>query len=84
MGRFIDLLKEQCENCNRIMLPRSISGRYISGEPVVLHECPFCSYTRFHSQLGFKGVRKRRAEPVSRRAGGRFSTFLKRRAEKMR
>ena len=84
MGRLVDLLKQECENCRRITLPRSISGRYVSGELAVLHECPFCSYVRFHGQLGFKGERKRRAEPVSKRAGGRLSTFLRNRAEKMR
>jgi len=84
MGALIDALKQRCENCNRIALPRSISGRYESGEPVVLHECSYCGYVRFHGQLGFKGVRKRKAEPLSRRAGGRFSQYLIKRAEKMK
>ena len=82
MGRLVDMLKQKCENCNRIALARTISGKYISGENAVLHECSFCGYLRFHNQLGFKGTRKRKAEPVSRRAGGRFSSYLRKRAEK--
>jgi hypothetical protein len=83
MGRLIDMLKQRCENCNRISLPLSISGCYVSGEPVVLHQCSFCDYIRFHGQLGFKGVRKRKAEPISRKAGGRFSRYLGKMAEKL-
>jgi hypothetical protein len=82
MGRLIDMLKQKCENCSRIALPRSISGKYISGETAVLHECSFCGYIRFHGQLGFKGKRKRKAEPISKKAGGRFSRYLRKRAEK--
>tara|TARA_R100000458_G_C8270627_1_gene245386 strand:+ start:349 stop:600 length:252 start_codon:yes stop_codon:yes gene_type:complete len=83
MGRLIDMLKHKCENCNRVALPRTISGKYVSGETAILHECSFCGYIRFHGQLGFKGKRKRKAEPISRRAGGRFSTSLRKMAEKM-
>ena len=32
MGRLIDMLKHKCENCNRVALPRTISGKYVSGE----------------------------------------------------
>lgn len=83
MGRLVDMLKQKCENCNRIALPLSISGKYISGEPVVLHECSFCGYIRFHGQLGFKGERKRIREPISKKAGGRFSRYLRQMAEKL-
>tara|TARA_R100000234_G_scaffold104849_2_gene74876 strand:- start:3686 stop:3931 length:246 start_codon:yes stop_codon:yes gene_type:complete len=77
MGRLIDMLKQKCENCKRIALPRSISGKYLSGEFVVLHECSFCGYLRFHGQLGFKGVRKRKQSPVSKKGTGRFSNYLR-------
>jgi len=83
MGRLIDMLKQKCENCSKTALPRSISGRYISGEPAVLHECSFCGYLRFHGQLGFKGVRKRKRSPVSKRANGRLSHYLRQMAEKL-
>ena len=83
MGRLIDSLKLKCENCNRIALPLTISGKYLSGEPAVLHECSFCGYVRFHGQLGFKGVRKRRAEPLSKKANGRLSRYLRQMAEKL-
>lgn len=83
MGRLIDMLKQKCENCNRIALPLSISGKYISGEPVVLHECSFCGYIRFHGQLGFKGQRKRIRKPISKKAGGRFSRYLRQMAKKL-
>ena len=83
MGRLIDMLKQKCENCNRIALPRTISGKYISGEPAVLHECSFCGYLRFHGQLGFKGVRKRKQSPVSKKGVGRLSNYLRKMAEKL-
>lgn len=83
MGRLIDSLKLKCENCNRIALPLTISGKYLSGEPAVLHECSFCGYVRFHGQLGFKGVRKRKAEPLSKKANGRLSRYLRQMAEKL-
>lgn len=76
MGRLVDELKQKCENCNRIALPLSIAGNYISGEKAVLHQCPFCKYIRFHGQLGFKGERKRKASPVAKSAKGRFSRYL--------
>jgi hypothetical protein len=82
MSKFVDLLKQKCENCNRIALPRSIAGNYISGEKAVLHECPFCRYVRFHGQLGFKGERKRKAKPVAKITGGRLSRYLRKKAEK--
>jgi hypothetical protein len=82
MGRFIEHLKQKCENCNRIALPLSIAGNYISGEKVVLHQCPFCDYVRFHGQLGFKGQRKRKTKTVAKSTGGRFSRYLRKRAEK--
>ena len=83
MGRLIDMLKQKCENCNPIALPRSISGKYVSGELAVLHECSFCGYLRFHGQLGFKGVRKRKQSPVSKRGAGRFSKYLRQMAKKL-
>ena len=83
MGRLIDMLKQKCENCSRIALPRSISGRYMSGEPAILHEWSFCGYLRFHGQLGFKGVRKRKQLPVSKKGVGRFSKYLRQMAEKL-
>ena len=73
MGRLVDELKQQCENCNRIALPMCIAGNYISGEKAVIHQCSFCNYLRFHGQLGFKGERKRRAKPVAKITGGRLS-----------
>jgi hypothetical protein len=82
VGRFIDHLKQKCENCSRIALPLSIAGNYISGEKAVLHQCPFCDYVRFHGQLGFKGQRKRKAKTVAKSTGGRFSRYLRKRAEK--
>jgi len=81
MGKLIDTLKQRCENCNRISLPLSISGRYVSGEPAVLHQCSYCDYVRFHGQLGFKGERKRKREPLSKRSGGRFSRYLLKKAK---
>ena len=83
MGRLVDMLKQKCENCNRIALARTISGKYISGENAVLHECSFCGYLRFHGQLGFKGVRKRKQLPVSKKGTGRFSKYLRQMAEKL-
>jgi hypothetical protein len=82
VGRFIEHLKQKCENCSRIALPLSIAGNYISGEKAVLHQCPFCDYVRFHGQLGFKGQRKRKAKTVAKSTGGRFSRYLRKRAEK--
>jgi hypothetical protein len=82
VGRFIEYLKQKCENCSRIALPLSIAGNYISGEKAVLHQCPFCDYVRFHGQLGFKGQRKRKAKTVAKSTGGRFSRYLRKRAEK--
>ena len=83
VGRLVEMLRHKCENCNRLSLPLTISGKYLSGEPVVLHECSFCGYVRFHGQLGFKGVRKRKAEPLSKKANGRLSRYLRQMAEKL-
>jgi len=82
MGRLIEMFKRDCENCRRISIPLSISGRYVSGEPVVMHQCPHCSYVRPHGGLGPVGLRKRKKSPVSKRAGGRLSLFLREMARK--
>ena len=83
VGRLVEILRHKCENCGRKSLPLTISGKYLSGEPAVLHECSFCGYVRFHGQLGFKGVRKRKAEPLSKKANGRLSRYLRQMAEKL-
>ena len=83
VGRLVEMLRHKCENCGRKSLPLTISGKYLSGEPAVLHECSFCGYIRFHGQLGFKGVRKRKAEPLSKKANGRLSRYLRQMAEKL-
>tara|TARA_B100000902_G_C26811109_1_gene669234 strand:+ start:252 stop:503 length:252 start_codon:yes stop_codon:yes gene_type:complete len=82
MSQFVDLFKQKCENCNRIALPLCIAGSYISGEKVVIHQCSFCNYLRFHGQLGFKGERKRKAKPVAKQTGGRLSRYLLKRSER--
>lgn len=83
MGRLIDMMKQKCEECGRVALPRSISGRYLSGEPVVLHECSFCGYLRQHSQLGLHGLRKQKASNVTRYKQGRLSRYLREMAKRL-
>jgi len=83
MGRLIDMLKQKCESCTKVTLPRSISGRYISGETAVLHECSYCGYLRFHGQLGLLGLRKRKSKRVAKRANGRLSQYLREMAKKL-
>ena len=83
MGRLIDMMKQKCEECRRVALPRSISGRYLSGEPVVLHECSFCGYLRQHSQLGLHGLRKQKSSNVTRSSQGRLSRYLRQMAKKL-
>jgi hypothetical protein len=84
MSKFVDALKDKCENCNRLVLPLTIAGNYISGEKAVIHQCPFCNYLRLHGQLGFKGERKRKAKPVAKITGGRLSRYLRKKAEKLK
>jgi len=83
LGRLIDTLKLQCEKCLKSSIPLSISGKYISGERAVIHQCPVCGYIRFHGQLGIIGERKQRRSKVTVKGGGRLTHYLRDMAKKL-
>ena len=54
MGRLVDELKQKCENCNRIALPLSIAGNYISGEKLYCINVHSVNISAFMGNLGSK------------------------------
>jgi hypothetical protein len=82
MGRLVEMLRSDCENCRKVSIPLSISGKYVSGEPAAFQQCPHCDYIRPYGGLGPIGLKKRKRKPVSKRSGGRFSLFLREMAKK--
>jgi len=77
------MLRHKCEECGKVSLPLSISGKYLSGEPIVIHQCSFCGYLRQHGQLGLHGVRKQKSSNVTRSRQGRLSRYLRQMAKKL-
>jgi len=72
MGKLIDIFKQKCENCSNEMIPLGITGRYVTGEPARIIQCPICSYLRFLGQLGVIGQREFKRKV----SGGRLAKIL--------
>ncbi len=52
MGGLVTALMRRCRVCKATALPLSISGVYLAGERVILHECPNCHTVLKHGSLG--------------------------------
>jgi hypothetical protein len=52
MGGLIKALMCRCIVCKATALPLSISGVYLTGNNVILHECPNCHTVRKHGSRG--------------------------------
>ena len=73
MSKFIDLLRQKCDTCSTPVIPLSISGVYLAGGQVILHECPKCGYIRKH---GIKTPSVRRRKKPKSFSYGRLSQLI--------
>lgn len=48
MGQIVEALTHKCVICKRVSIPLSISGVYLAGGQVILHECSHCGHVRKH------------------------------------
>ena len=77
MGRLIERLRLECEECKMKALPNTICGRYVDNTPIIIYECPMCGYLRHHCRTGRK-AEKRAQDALRKRKPFKYGRLTQR------